>query len=107
MKVFVIGGGGREHAIGKKLLENPQLERLYFAPGNGETAQMGENVFLSDSEALADFSLEKGIDLTIVRSEVLLVEGIVDVFLQRGLPICGPHKQAAKLKGSKVFAKIL
>lgn len=105
MKILIVGSGGREHAIGSKLLENSQSRELYFAPGNAGTAQIGKNIPLNNSNALADFCVEKAVDLTIVGSEALLVEGIVDVFQSRGIAILGPDKQAAQLEGSKVFAK--
>jgi phosphoribosylamine--glycine ligase len=106
MKILIIGNGGREHAIGIKLLkDNPDAE-LFFAKGNGGTASIGTNINSQSVEELASFAKEKNIDLTIVGSEALLVEGIVDAFIQNELKIFGPHKAAAMLEGDKAFAKL-
>ena len=105
MKVMVVGSGGREYAIGRALRKDPAVEKIYFAPGNGATPQMGENVAISDYEALADFVEKEGIDLTVVGPEAPLVGGIVDIFRKRGLKIFGPTAQAAQLEGSKIFMK--
>ncbi len=105
MKVMVIGSGGREYAIGRALHRDSEVEKIYFAPGNGATVQMGENVDISDYEELADYVEKEGIDLTIVGPEAPLVGGIVDIFKARGLKIFGPSKDAAQLEGSKIFMK--
>ncbi len=105
MKVMVVGSGGREYAIGLALHKDPAVEKLYFAPGNGATPQLGENVEISDFEALADFVQREGIDLTVVGPEAPLVAGIVDIFKARGLTIFGPSAKAAQLEGSKIFMK--
>lgn len=105
MRVMVVGSGGREYAIGRALHKDPAVEKIYFAPGNGATPQMGENVDISDYEALADYVQKEGIDLTIVGPEAPLVAGIVDIFKGRGLKIFGPSKKAAQLEGSKIFMK--
>ena len=105
MRVMVVGSGGREYAIGRALHKDPAVEKIYFAPGNGATPQMGENVDISDYEALADYVQKEGIDLTIVGPEAPLVAGIVDIFKERGLKIFGPSKKAAQLEGSKIFMK--
>ena len=105
MKVMVIGSGGREYAIGRALHKDSEVEKIYFAPGNGATVQMGENVDISDYEELADYVEKEGIDLTIVGPEAPLVGGIVDIFKARGLKIFGPSKDAARLEGSKIFMK--
>lgn len=105
MKILIIGSGGREHAIGAKLAESPKVKQLYFATGNGGTAQLGKNIEANSIEELRDFAVGKKVDLTIVGSEALLVEGIVDVFQKAGLTIFGPHKKASLLEGSKAFAK--
>ncbi len=107
MKVLVVGSGGREHALVWKVAQSPLVEKIYCAPGNGGTAELAENVPLADSDipALADFAVEKGIDLTIVGPELPLTLGIVDEFEKRGLRIFGPNKKAAELEGSKIFAK--
>ena len=107
MKVLVIGSGGREHAIVSKISENPALDAVYCAPGNGGTAREGkcENINIRKINELLAFAIEKNIDITIVGSEELLVEGIVDIFKEKGLKILGPSKKAAKLEGSKTYSK--
>ncbi len=105
MKILVIGSGGREYAIGLALSKDPAVEKIWFAPGNGATDTLGENLSLAEYEELAAFAKEKGIDLTIVGPEAPLVGGIVDVFEKEGLTIFGPSAQAAQLEGSKIFMK--
>ncbi|BDY13520.1 phosphoribosylamine--glycine ligase [Hydrogenimonas cancrithermarum] len=105
MRVMVVGSGGREYAIGRALHKDSAVEKIYFAPGNGATPQMGENVDISDYSELADYVEQEGIDLTIVGPEAPLVGGIVDIFKARGLKIFGPSKKAAQLEGSKIFMK--
>lgn len=107
MRVLVVGGGGREHAIVWKLSRSRIVEKIFIAPGNGGTRLHGENVQIRDSDinSLKEFARENNIDLTVVGPEAPLVKGIVDVFQEKGLKIFGPHKEAAKLEGSKVFAK--
>ncbi len=105
MNIMVMGGGGREYAIGRMLSQESRVTALYFAPGNGATSALGENVVLNSYEALADFAQEQNIDLTIVGPEAPLVEGVVDIFKARGLRIFGPSKAAARLEGSKVYMK--
>lgn len=107
MKVLVIGGGGREHAIAWKLLQSPRVQTVYVAPGNGGTAldERLHNVALTDFQALADFAAAEKLTLTVVGPEVPLSGGIVDVFRSRGLRIFGPTKAAARLESSKDFAK--
>ena len=109
MRVFVIGSGGREHALVWKLAQSQQVTHIYAAPGNPGMLDIAECVTLGVSQLseLATFAEQHAIDLTIVGPEVPLVEGIVDVFRQRGLPIFGPDKASAALEGSKVFAKDL
>lgn len=106
LEILVVGSGGREHAIGWKLLQNPHV-RLYFAPGNGGTATIGENVDIKVDEIqkLVDFAKEKEIDMTVIGPEVPLTMGIVDEFNKNGLPVFGPSAEGAKLEGSKTFAK--
>jgi phosphoribosylamine--glycine ligase len=84
MDILIIGSGGREYSIGLALKKDENVEKIYFAPGNGATDELGENLSISDFNALADFVEENGIDLTIVGPEAPLVEGIVDVFKARG-----------------------
>ncbi|TDA62808.1 phosphoribosylamine--glycine ligase [Sulfuricurvum sp. IAE1] len=105
MRVMVIGSGGREFAIGRVLKQDPAVSKLYFAPGNGATPMLGENVSIKDYHELAQFALDNGIDLTIVGPEGPLSEGVVDVFKSKGLVIFGPSKAAAQLEGSKVYMK--
>ncbi len=107
MKVLVVGGGGREHALCWKLRQSPELTELYCAPGNPGIAAVADCVPIAAEEihSLADFAQEAGIDLTIVGPELPLTLGIVDEFQSRGLRIFGPKRHAAELEGSKVFAK--
>jgi phosphoribosylamine--glycine ligase len=105
MNILVVGSGGREFSIGRMLKKDALVEKLYFAPGNGATDQLGENLSIKDYNELADFALANSIDLTIVGPEAPLVEGIVDIFKAKGLVIFGPSKEAARLEGSKVYMK--
>jgi phosphoribosylamine--glycine ligase len=105
MNVMVIGSGGREYSIGLALKKDTNIEKLFFAPGNGATTQLGENVLIKDYEKLADFATLQGIDLTIVGPENALVDGVVDIFKAKGLVIFGASKAAARLEGSKIFMK--
>lgn len=108
MKVLVVGSGGREHALLWKAAQSPLVERLYAAPGNAGMAELAELVpWNGEVEALADWALGEGIDLTLVGPEAPLVEGIADAFLERGLRIFGPTQKAAMIEGSKAFAKAL
>ena len=107
MKVLVIGGGGREHALAWKLAQSERVQTVYVAPGNGGTAAdpLLHNLALTDPEALADFALAEKIALTVVGPEAPLAAGVVDLFRSRGLRIFGPTKAAAQLESSKDFAK--
>ncbi len=105
MKILIIGSGGREHAIGKKIKNQNPLSKLFFAPGNGGTQQIGENISFSQPNELLEFAQKENIQLTIVGPEQLLAEGIVDLFQEYDLPIFGPPKNAALLESSKAFAK--
>jgi phosphoribosylamine--glycine ligase len=108
VKVLVIGGGGREHALATALARSPKVEHVWCAPGNGGIAAVAECVpglLVSDLDGLADFAEERGVDLTVVGPEAPLVSGIVDRFEERGLAIFGPSRAAARLEGSKAFAK--
>ncbi|GLV47466.1 phosphoribosylamine--glycine ligase [Thermus sp. LT1-2-5] len=106
MRVLVVGSGGREHALLWKAAQSPLVEKLYAAPGNAGMAALAELVpWSGDVEALADWALAEGIDLTLVGPEAPLVEGIADAFLERGLKIFGPTQKAAMIEGSKAFAK--
>ena len=105
MNILVIGAGGREYSIGMALKKDDSVEKLYFAPGNGATDILGENLDISDFNQLADFCDSNNIDLTIVGPEAPLVGGIVDIFEARGLTIFGPSARASQLEGSKIFMK--
>ena len=105
MDVLIIGSGGREYSIGYALKRDENVDKIYFAPGNGATDELGENINIKDFNELAKFAKEKNIDLTVVGPEDPLVNGIVDVFKEQGLTIFGPSKAAARLEGSKVFMK--
>lgn len=109
MKVLIIGGGGREHAIAKKISLSPKVDKLYCAPGNAGIAECAEcvNIAVNDFNALANFAAKENINLTIVGPDDPLVGGIVDVFEDRGLRVFGPRKNAAIIEGSKVFSKNL
>jgi len=109
MKILIIGGGGREHALAWKVAQSPKVAIVYVAPGNAGTAgeDKVQNVAIAadDIAALKDFALEKAIDLAIVGPEIPLVAGIVDEFQEAGLACFGPGKLAAQLEGSKSFSK--
>ena len=109
MKILVIGGGGREHVICRKLADSPKTEKLYCAPGNAGIAEVAECVPIGvmEFDKLAAFAKEKEIDLTVVGMDDPLIGGIVDVFEEKGLRVFGPKKNAAILEGSKAFSKEL
>ncbi len=109
MKVLVIGGGGREHALAWKIAQSPLVDKLFCAPGNAGIEQHAECVDIDsgDLRALRRFARDQGIDLTVTGPEAPLCAGIVDSFEAWGLKIFGPTKVAARLEGSKVFAKSL
>ncbi|MCL4854516.1 MAG: phosphoribosylamine--glycine ligase, partial [Bryobacteraceae bacterium] len=107
MKILVIGGGGREHALAWKLAQSPATSKLYAAPGNPGIATLAECVpaNVTDPDCLLAIAESAGIDLTVVGPEAPLAAGVVDVFRSRGLPIVGPIQSAARLESSKGFAK--
>ena len=109
MKVLIVGGGGREHALAWKVSFSPEVERVYVAPGNAGTAREPkvENLAIDaeDIDALCRFAREARIDLTLIGPEAPLVAGVVDVFEEAGLRCFGPPKNAAVLEGSKSFSK--
>lgn len=107
MRVLVIGGGGREHAIAWKLSRSPEVKELFIAPGNGGTASLGKNLLLKATNlpGLLRIALDLRIDLTVVGPEGPLAEGVVDLFQAKGLRVFGPTKKAARLESSKAFAK--
>ena len=107
MRILVVGGGGREHAICWKLNNESNVEKIYCAPGNAGISNVAECIDIGDSdiENLLKFAKENQIDLTIVGPEIPLVAGIVDAFEKEGLKIFGPNKECAQLEGSKAFSK--
>src|SRR5881296_3888174 len=109
MKIFVIGSGGREHALAWKLRQSPHAEHIFCAPGNAGTAEIGENVAIppTDLQALVRFAKENRIDLTVVGPDDPLAAGIVDLFAAEKLRAFGPTKSAARIEASKSFAKEL
>lgn len=109
MKILVVGGGGREHALIYKISQSPLVTQIYCAPGNPGIAELAECVHIAADEidVLCDFAKAEQIDLTIVGPEVPLTMGIVDTFQAAGLEIFGPNKAAAQIEGSKGFSKDL
>ena len=111
MKLLLLGSGGREHALAWKIAQSPRIDKLFIAPGNAGTAQVGENVAIKadDFDALADFVVNHEVDMVVVGPEDPLVKGIYDYFKQRAdvkhVPVIGPSKAGAVLEGSKDFAK--
>ncbi|MDZ7586351.1 MAG: phosphoribosylamine--glycine ligase [Patescibacteria group bacterium] len=107
MKILIIGSGGREHALAWKVRQSKLVEKIYMAPGNAGTSQLGQNVDIkvNDLKGLLKFAINNKIDLTIVGPEVPLVLGVVDLFAKHNLTIFGPNRKAAQLEGSKIFAK--
>lgn len=110
MNVLILGGGGREHTLAWKLAQSPKLKKLYIAPGNAGTAELGENVdiFPTDFGAVEKLVLDKKIDMVVVGPEAPLVAGIYDYFKGnpglKKIPVIGPSKEGAALEGSKKFA---
>ena len=107
MRILVIGSGGREHALAWKLSQSPAVEKIFMAPGNGGSSQVAESIPLGPDKIkeLADFAQTSNMDLTVVGPEAPLVHGLVDYFKSRNLKVFGPTKAAARLEGSKAFAK--
>lgn len=109
MKVLIIGGGGREHAIAWKMSKSPKVSKLYCAPGNAGIKECAQciNIPVNNHEELSEFALSEGIDLTIIGPDDPLAAGIVDVFEKKGLKVFGPRMNAALIESSKVFSKNL
>jgi len=107
LTVLVIGSGGREHALAWAIAKDSRVRMIYCAPGNAGTATMAKNVNIAatSSGELLDFAVQNGVDFTVVGPEAPLCDGIVDVFQERGLRIFGPSRSAARIEGSKAFAK--
>ncbi len=107
LKILIIGGGGREHAVGWKVAQSERAVEIFFAPGNAGTLSLGMNVDIkaTDIEGLLSFAKKEGIDLTLALPDDPLSLGIVDIFRENGLRIFGPTKAASKLESSKAFAK--
>jgi phosphoribosylamine---glycine ligase len=111
MNILILGSGGREHALAWKISQSKKTDKLYIAPGNAGTSEVGENVNLniSDFSEIKKFALEKNIELVVIGPEQLLVDGIADYFLEdsslKNISVIGPVKAGAILEGSKDFAK--
>ena len=109
MKILVVGAGGREHAIIKKLKENPEVTEIFACPGNGGIAKDAEcvNISATDLDGITDFAVKMNIDFCVVAPDDPLVLGLVDILESKGIPCFGPSKKAAIIEGSKVFSKNL
>mgnify|MGYP002671686345 FL=1 len=111
MKILLLGGGGREHALAWKIAQSEKVEKLFIAPGNAGTSNCGENVAIGVNEfdKLKDFAVENGVDMVVVGPEDPLVKGVYDDFKNdertKNIPVIGPSKAGAVLEGSKDFAK--
>jgi phosphoribosylamine---glycine ligase len=107
MRILVVGGGGREHALVWKIAQSPRVSKIYCAPGNAGIAEQATIVPIktNDLQGLLGFALKERIDLTVVGPEDALTQGMVDLFESKGLSIFGPNQKAAEIEGSKVFAK--
>ena len=111
MKLLLLGSGGREHALAWKIAQSPKIEKLYIAPGNAGTRNVGENIAIKadDFEAIKTFVIENSIDMVVVGPEDPLVKGVYDFFKNdealKNIPVIGPSRTGAVLEGSKEFAK--
>lgn len=105
MKVLVIGNGGREDALCRKIASSPQVEKLFCSPGNGGTLRYAENVALATNEDIVKFAVESAIDLVVVGPEKPLCEGLVDMLAEKNIASFGANKKSAELEASKDFAK--
>ena len=109
MKVLIVGGGGREHAIAWAVAKSPRCEKLYAAPGNAGIAELAEcvNISVMDAPSLVAFAKKKDIDFVIVAPDDPLAAGVADAFLDEGIKTFGPRKNAAIIEASKAFSKDL
>ncbi len=109
LKILVVGGGGREHALVWKIVQSPLVEQIYCAPGNAGIGQIAScfDISATDLEGLSQFALDYGIDLTVVGPELPLTMGLVDLFEARGLRAFGANRRASEIEGSKAFCKDL
>ena len=107
MRILIVGGGGREHALAWKLAQSHRCESIVSAPGNAGTAELGENLLIHDSdiEGICAAAVERRIDLVVVGPEAPLAAGVVDALAARGIPAFGPSKAAARIESSKWYAK--
>lgn len=107
--ILLLGSGGREHAIAKKLAASPRCGKLYIAPGNGGTSQEGENISLDESDpaAVAAFAKDRGCGMVVIGPEAPLVVGVADAVREAGIPCFGPGAEGAQMEGSKLFSKQL
>ena len=107
MKILVVGSGGREHSILRKLKESSSVKKLYCLPGNAGTSKIAENVIIQDIniDKLISFVKTNGIDLTVIGPEQPLIDGYADRFIEEGLNVFGPEQKAAMIEGSKAFSK--
>ncbi len=107
--ILLLGSGGREHAIAKKLAASPRCGKLYIAPGNGGTSQEGENVSLDENDpaAVAAFAKDHGCGMVVIGPEAPLVVGVADAVREAGIPCFGPGAEGAQMEGSKLFSKQL
>lgn len=105
--ILLLGSGGREHAIAKKLAASPRCGKLYIAPGNGGTSQEGENISLDENDptAVAAFAKDHGCGMVVIGPEAPLVVGVADVVREAGIPCFGPGAEGAQMEGSKLFSK--
>src|ERR687886_2483693 len=107
MRLLVVGGGGREHALVETLYRSPMADEIFAAPGNPGMAPLAELVDIptTDLISLRDFARDAGIDLTIVGPEAPLVGGVAECFWEADMKVFGPSRAAARIEGSKIFAK--
>ena len=107
--LLLLGSGGREHAIAKKLAASPRCGKLYIAPGNGGTSQEGENISLDENDptAVAAFAKDRGCGMVVIGPEAPLVVGVADAVREAGIPCFGPGAEGAQMEGSKLFSKQL